>query len=384
MSANDKPIYLDYNATAPVAPECAEAAFECFEWGIGNPSSQHRAGERAKELVNGARVQVAALLGAQPAEIVYSSGGTESNHIAILGALAVQAQKNHVVTSAVEHPSTLALFKHLEAHGVRVTYLPVDRHGGIDLEQLQEAITDATALISLMWANNETGVIVPVAEIAAIAKLNDVLLHCDAVQAVGKVAVDMQQVPVDLLSLSGHKLHAPPGVGALYVRKGLKLPPLVFGHQERARRGGTENVPGIAALGMACMLAADALRADVPRIAALRDRLERGVLERFPFAVRNGGSAERVANTSNIRFGDLDAEAILLKLDRVGVCASQGAACSAGGTEPSHVLTAMGLDARAAQASIRFSLGRYTRADEIDAVLGLLSPVIASLSAHPG
>ena len=382
MNAPDKMIYLDYNATAPVAPECADAAFECFEWGVGNPSSKHRAGERAKQLVNDARVQVAALLGAQPAEIVFTSSGTESNHIAILGALALHPKKNHVVTSVVEHPSTLALFKHLETHGVRVTYLPVDRQGRIDLDQLQEAITDGTALISLMWANNETGVMFPVAEIAALARISDVLLHCDAVQAVGKVAVDMKQVSVDLLSLSGHKLHAPPGVGALYVRKGIKLPPLLFGHQERARRGGTENVPGIAALGVACLLAYDAVSSGVLKIAALRDRLECGVLKRYPFATVNGAGAERVANTSNIRFGDLDAEAILLKLDRTGVCASQGAACSAGGSEPSHVLTAMGLDARAAQASIRFSLGRYTFAEEIDTVLGLLSPVIASLSAQ--
>ena len=382
MNAPDKMIYLDYNASAPVAPECADAAFECFEWGVGNPSSKHRAGERAKQLVNHARAQVAALLGAQPAEIVFSSGGTESNHIAILGALALYPQKNHVVTSVVEHPSTLALFKHLETHGVRVTYLPVDRHGRIDLDQLQEAITDDTALISLMWANNETGVLFPVAEIAAMSRVNDVLLHCDAVQAVGKVTVDMKHVQVDLLSLSGHKLHAPPGVGALYVRKGIKLPPLLFGHQERARRGGTENVPGIAALGVACMLASDAVSSGTLKIAVLRDRLERGVLERYSFATVNGAGAERITNTSNIRFGDLDAEAILFKLDRAGVCASQGAACSAGGSEPSHVLTAMGLDARAAQASIRFSLGRYTFAAEIDTVLGLLSPVIASLSAH--
>lgn len=380
MNARDKMIYLDYNATAPVAPECADAAFECFDWRFGNPSSKHRAGERAKELVNDARLQVAALLGAQPAEVVFTSGGTESNHAAILGALALYPQKNHVVTSAVEHPSTLALFEHLEAHGVRVTVLPVDRQGRVDLDQLQEAIAEDTALISMMWANNETGVLFPVPEIAAIARMNGVLFHCDAVQAVGKIPIDLKQVPVDFLSLSGHKLHAPPGIGALFVRKGLKLPPLLFGHQERARRGGTENVPGIAALGVACLLASDGLLANVPRIAVLRDRLERGVLERFPFATLNGAGAERVANTTNICFGDLDAEAVLLKLDRAGVCASQGAACSAGGTEPSHVLTAMGLDVRAAHASIRFSLGRYTHAEEIDAVLELLSPIVASLT----
>jgi cysteine desulfurase len=281
----------------------------------------------------------------------------------------------------VEHPATLALFKHLEAHGMRVTYLPVDTFGRIAPEQVQDAITEDTALISLMWANNETGVVFPIAQIAGIAKINGVPMHCDAVQAAGKMPIDVKQVPVDLLSLSGHKLHAPPGIGALFVRKGLKLPPLLFGHQERARRGGTENVPGIAALGVAAMLASDGLRADVPRIAALRDRLEQGALARFPFAAVNGANAERVANTSNIRFGELDAEAILLKLDRAGVCASQGAACSAGGSEPSHVLTAMRLDERAARASIRFSIGRYTRVEEIDAVLELLSSAVASLTA---
>lgn len=381
MSVREKLIYLDYNATAPVAPECVDAALECFERGFGNPSSKHRAGERAKELVSDARAQVAALLSAQPAEIVFTSGGTESNHTAILGALALQPQKNHVVTSAVEHPSTLALLRHLEAHGVRVTYVPVDAQGCIAPEQVQDAISEDTALVTLLWANNETGVINPVAPIAAITKLRDVLFHCDAVQAAGKIPVDVKQLPVDLLSLSGHKLHAPPGIGALYVRKGLKLPPLLLGHQERARRGGTENVPGVASLGMAAMLASDGLRADLPRIAALRDRLEQGVLARIPFAQVNGGEAERVANTSNIRFGELDAEAILLKLDRAGVCASQGAACSAGGTEPSHVLTAMGLDERAARASIRFSLGRYTRAEEIDKALELLASIVESLTA---
>lgn len=381
MNVLGKTIYFDYNAAAPVAPECVDAVLECLERDCGNPSSKHHVGEHAKQFVNEARAQVAALLNAQAAEIVFTSGGTESNHTAILGALALNPRKTHIVTSAVEHPSTLLLLRHLESQGMRVTYLAVDAQGRIDLEQLLQVITDDTALISLMWANNETGVVFPVDEVAAISKVYGVLFHCDAVQAVGKLPIDVKNTPVDFLSLSGHKLHAPAGVGALYARKGLKLPPLLFGHQERLRRGGTENVPGIAAFGVACLLVSDDVRMGTDKIAFLRDRLERGILTHFPFAVVNGGGATRVANTTNIRFGGLDAEAILLKLDRAGICAAQGAACSAGGTEPSHVLTAMGLDARAAQSSIRFSIGRYTHVEEIDIVLKLLPPIISSLLA---
>lgn len=381
MNTEDSLIYLDYNAAAPIAPECVDAVFKCFDFGFGNPSSKHQAGERAKQLINEARVEVAALLGSQLAEIVFTSGGTESIHTAILGALALHPQKNHVVTSIVEHPSTLALLAHLESHGVRVTYLPVDRQGRLDLEQLKESVTDRTGLVSLMWANNETGVLFPVEQIAAVCKGSGVLFHCDAVQAAGKLPIDVKSVAVDLLSISGHKLHAPPGVGALFVRKGLKLPPLLFGHQERRRRGGTENVPGIAALGVASLLARDEVHYGMARIAELRDRLESSIQALFPFASVNGGSSDRVSTTTNIRFGDLDADAILVKLDRAGVCAAQGAACSAGGSEPSHVLTAMGLDARAAQASIRFSLGRYSWDKDIDRVLELLPPIVASLMA---
>ncbi|MEK6750177.1 MAG: aminotransferase class V-fold PLP-dependent enzyme [Pseudomonadota bacterium] len=381
MTEQKNTIYLDYNALAPIAPECMDAALECMRWGIGNASSKHHAGERAKYFMIEARAQVAALLGAQTAEIVFTSGGTESIHTAIYGALALAPHKRHLVTSRVEHPATLQLLKHLEAQGTRVTYLPVDTQGRIDVRQLQQAITPDTALVSLMWANNETGVVFPIAEIAAICNAHKVLLHCDAVQAAGKLPINVQQVKVDLLSVSGHKLHAPPGIGALFVRKGLKLPPLLFGQQERARRGGTANVPGIAALGVACLLAFDTVPLGVTQIAERRDRLERGIVARFPFARVNGGAAERVANTTNIRFGELDAEALLLKLDGAGICAAQGAACSAGGAEPSHVLTAMGLDAQAAQASIRFSVGRYTRNDEIDTVLEILPQIVASLVA---
>lgn len=375
-------IYLDNNATTPVAPECLDAMLACLRENHGNPSSKHRAGERAKQSVNEARTQVAGLLNAMPAEIVFTSGGTESNHLAILGALALNPDKRHVVTSTVEHPSTLSLLRHLESHGVRVTLLPVEAEGRLDPAALEAAIAPDTALVSLLWANNETGVLFPIEAAARIAREKNVLLHLDAVQAAGKIDVDLKKVPVDFLSLSGHKLHAPKGVGALFVRKGVKLPPLLFGHQERARRGGTENVPGIVGLGVAAALALEAMEADTARMRALRDRLEQGVVERIPFARVNGAAAARVANTSNIRFGDMEAEIILDRLDRAGICAALGAACTAGGSEPSHVLTAMGLDRRAARASIRFSLSRYTTDAEIERVLDVLPGIVLPLATE--
>lgn len=374
-------IYLDNNATTPVAPECLDAMLACLRENHGNPSSKHRAGERAKQSVNEARAQVANLVKATPAEIVFTSGGTESNHLAILGALALNPDKRHVVTSAVEHPSTLSLLKHLETMGVRVTYLPVDAQGQLDLAALSQVLTPDTALATLLWANNETGVLFPIEAAADIIKSGSALFHLDAVQAVGKIDIDLKQVPADFLSLSGHKLHAPKGVGALFVRKGVKLPPLLFGHQERARRGGTENVPGIVGLGVAAALALEDMNADTARMRALRDRLEQGVVERLPFARVNGAGAARVANTSNIRFGDMEAEIILDRLDRAGICAALGAACTAGGSEPSHVLTAMGLDRRAAHASVRFSLSRYTTDAEIARVLEVLPGIVDGLTA---
>ena len=378
MNENNEAIYLDYNAAAPVAPVCVDAALEYMDGGFGNPSSKHSSGERAKRSLDEARAQIARLINAQAAEIVFTSGGTEGNQAAIMGALALDPQKNHIVISAVEHPSVLLLCKHLEGQGVRVTYLEVDGDGRLGLQQLDDAIAENTALVSLMWANNETGVLFPIEEIASITAAKGVIFHSDAVQAAGKLPIDVKALPVDLLTLSGHKLYAPPGVGALYVRKGLKLPPLMFGHQERGRRGGSENMPGIVALGVAGLLAFDALQTDMPRIAALRDRFERGIREQFPFATVNGANTERAANTSNIRFGDLNAEAIVHKLDQAGVCVSLGAACSAGGSEPSHVLTAMGLPPAAAMASIRFSLGRDNAAEDIERVLYLLAEIVAS------
>jgi cysteine desulfurase len=374
-------IYLDNNATTRVAPECLDAMLACLRDEYGNPSSKHAAGERARRLVSEARVQVAELLGAQPAEIAFTSGGTESNHLAILGALSRDPRRQHVIASSVEHPSTLQLLRHLESHGVRVTLLPVDVQGRLDPAAIEAAIAPDTALISLLWANNETGVLFPAEAAARIARERGVLLHLDAVQAIGKIAVDLRQLPADFLSLSGHKLHAPKGVGALFVRKGVKLPPLLFGHQERGRRGGTENVPGIVGLGIAANLAAETLEIDGDQMSMRRDRLEQGVRERVPFASVNGGEAARVANTSNIRFGDLVGEAIAERLNRVGVSVSLGAACTAGSTEPSHVLTAMGLDARAALASVRFSLSRYTTSAEIERVLDLLPSIVRSQAA---
>jgi len=286
------------------------------------------------------------------------------------------------VVSAVEHPSTLGLLAHLQAEGVRVTQLPVDREGRLDLAALERAITPDTALVSLMWANNETGVVFPVADAARIAQSKGVLFHTDAVQAAGKLPLDLAQVPVDLLSLSGHKFHAPKGVGALFVRKGLALQPMLFGHQERRRRGGTENVPAIVGIGLACELAAGELESKAAAMAALRDRLESGVLARIPGATVNGGTAPRVANTSSVRFGELEAEAILDKLDKAGICASSGAACTAGGSAPSHVLVAMGLSDAQALATIRFSLSRYTTEAEIDHVLDVLASIHKRMTAE--
>lgn len=379
---SDELIYLDNNATTAVAPECAAALARAMEH-YGNPSSKHRAGEAAKQLTLTARAQVAGLLGATPPEIVFTSGGTESNHQAILAALALMPGKRHIVTSQVEHPSTLSLLNHLEGQGARVTYLPVDGQGRLDLAEFEQAIDAETALVSLMWANNETGVLFPIAEAARIAASKGVLFHTDAVQAVGKVAIDLKQVPVDFLSFSGHKIHAPKGVGTLFVRKSRKIPPTVlFGHQERGRRGGTENVPGIAALGVAAELAKETLLDQEIRVAALRDRLETELVARMPGTMINGARAPRVGGTTSLCLGRFEAEPVLDKLDRIGICASAGAACTAAGTEPSHVLIAMGLEPDAALGTLRLSLSRYTTAAEIDRVVATLPDIAQRFMAQ--
>ena len=372
-------VYADNNATTPLAPEVLEAMKACLGDCYGNPSSKHRIGAAAKQAVMDARSKVAALLGASPAEIVFTGSATESNHLAILGALGRDPSRRHLVTTAVEHPSTRLLLDQLAAEGVTVSEIGVDADGMPDMDALEAAITPQTALVSMMWANNETGAILPVEAAAAIASRHGVAFHTDAVQAAGHIPIDLGHMPVDLLSLSGHKLHAAKGIAVLFVRKGFKLPPLLWGHQERGRRGGTENVAAIAGLGAAAELLRSFIAAGSNQVAALRDRLEQGILRQFPFACVNSGGAPRLANTSNIRFGEVDAEIILDRLDKAGICASSGSACTAGATEPSHVLLAMGQSRVAALAAVRFSLSRYSTAAEVDRILDVLPGIVQPL-----
>lgn len=376
----DTTIYLDNNATTRPTPEVLAAMQACQDEAWGNPSSKHRVGDAARQRMNSARAEVAALLAASAAELVFTSGATEANHMAILGALALQPQRRHIVSSLVEHPSTLLLLRHLQTQGVRISWIAVDEHGQLQLDELAAAITPDTALVSLMWANNETGVVFPIAQAAELARQRGVLFHTDAVQAMGRVPCDVTGMGVDLLSLSAHKLHGPKGIGALYVRKGIKLPPLLFGHQERGRRGGTEDVAGIVGLGVAAAQA----RAALPRmqaVSALRQRFERG-LARLPQVKINGAGAVRLPNTVSVRFGQIHAERVLDRLDRLGICASSGSACTASGDMPSHVLMAMGMSSEQAVATIRFSLSRDTREDEIDAVLAALLQIVQPLQAR--
>lgn len=374
----NKLIYVDNNATTALAPEVLEAMKACLSDCYGNPSSKHQTGEAAKRVVMEARSKVARLLNVSPAEIVFTGSATESNHMAILGALARDSSKRHLITTVVEHPSTRQLLVQLATEGVKVSEIGVDRSGMPDMDALQAAITPETALISMMWANNETGAIYPVAEAAAIAASHGVPFHTDAVQAAGHIAIDLRRLPVDMLSLSGHKLHAGKGIGVLYQRKGFKLPPLLWGYQERGRRGGTENVAAIAGLGVAADLVSRSMETE-SQVALLRDRLEQGILQQFPFASVNSGEVARLANTSNIRFGEVEAEFILDRLDKTGICASSGSACSAGGTEPSHVLLAMGQTPSQALAAVRFSLSRYSTAAEIDRILTVLPGIVQRL-----
>ncbi len=375
-------IYLDNNATGVVARECMEAMLACLRPGIGNPSSAYAAGMRAKDLLREARAEVAGLLGARPKEIVFTSSGTEANHMAILGTLATRGGRRRIVTSTVEHPSTLMLLRHLEKTGIAVTYLPVDSEGRLAARAVRDAVTADTALVTLMWANNETGVLFPIPEIAEVTRALAVPLHVDAVQAAGRVPIDLTQVPIETLSLSGHKLHAPPGAGALFVRKDFKIEPLLWGHQERRMRGGTENLPAIVGFGSACALAREDLEAESLRIGRLRADLERGIVERFPAARIHGACAPRLPNTSNIGFGALDGEHIMRAFDRRGVAVALGAACAAGAMDPSHVLTAMGLDRRAALSAIRFSFGRYNSEACVGRVLALLPDILGEVAAR--
>ncbi len=387
-----KPIYLDNNATTAVAPEVLEAMLPFLRDRYGNPSSIHAFGGDVNRDVDRAREQVAALLGAEtPTEILFTSCGTESDNTAILSALEAYPERKQLITTRVEHPAVLSLARHLERKGYEVVRLGVDRDGLLDLVELRAALSTRTAVVSVMWANNETGVMFPVEELARMAHDVGALFHTDAVQTVGKLPLDMRRSAIDMLSLSGHKLHAPKGIGALYVRRGTKFRPfLIGGHQERNRRGGTENVPGIVALGAAAELAHRHVAEEQTTVRALRDRLEHGILERIPDAIVNGHRERRLPNTTNISFEFVEGEAILLLLDQAGICASSGSACTSGSLEPSHVLRAMGVPFTFAHGSIRFSLSRYTTVAEIDRVLAELPAVIARLReispfsrAHP-
>jgi len=373
-------IYLDNNATTRIAPEILEEMLPYLTEFYGNPSSMHTFGGQLHRRIEEARTKVAALLGADPEEIIFTSCGTESDNTAIMSAVESRPRKKHIITTRVEHPAVLNFCQHLGRKGYRITYLPVNRKGQLDRDALFKAVDDDTVLVSIMYANNETGVVFPVAEIADFMKERDVLFHTDAVQAVGKVPINVKEVKVDMLTLSGHKLHAPKGVGALYVRKGSRFSPYIIGgHQEHGRRAGTENVASVAALGKACEIAGRSIREERAHLARLRDKLEKGLIECCPDASVNGDTENRLPNTTNISFEYVEGEAILLRLNEYGVCASSGSACSSGSLEPSHVLRSMGIPFTAVHGSVRFSLSRYTTEAEIDRVIEVLPPVIKEL-----
>jgi cysteine desulfurase len=376
----NKTVYLDNNATTQTAEAVVEAMLPYFHELYGNPSSMHSFGGQVKRNVEGAREKVAALLGAQPDEIVFTSCGTESDNSAIMATLERYPEKRHFVTTRVEHPAVWNLSPYLRSKGYRVSELSVDRKGRLDLEELRSVLSDDTALVSVMYANNETGVIFPIEEIGQIVKARGVPFHTDAVQAVGKIPLDMGGSTVDMLSLSGHKLHAPKGIGALYLRRGTKFAPLMKGgHQERGRRGGTENVPYIVGLGKAAELALEHMEEENTRVPFLRDRMEKGILGRIPNTIVNGDVENRLPNTSSVCFEYVEGESILMMLDELGVCASSGSACTSGSLEPSHVLRAMGVPFTAAHGSVRLSLSICNTVEEIDYLTENLPPIIERL-----
>ncbi|MGB9082612.1 MAG: cysteine desulfurase NifS [Desulfuromonadaceae bacterium] len=373
-------IYLDNNATTKVDEGVFEEMRPYFCELYGNPSSMHFFGGQVQSKVNEARGRVAALLGASPDEIIFTACGTESDNAAIRSALEVFPERRHIITSRVEHPAVLTQCRNLTQRGYRVTEIGVDGAGRLDMDELRAAVDEDTAIVSLMWANNETGVIFPVEEAAAIAKSKGALFHSDAVQAIGKIPINMADSSIDMLSLSGHKLHAPKGIGVLYLRRGTPFRPfLVGGHQEKSRRAGTENAAAIIALGKACQLAGQHMEAENTVVKAMRDRLQDALMAAIPHARINGGGAERLPNTTSIAFEFVEGEAILLLLSEFGICASSGSACTSGSLEPSHVLRAMGVPFTCAHGSIRFSLSRYTTDAEIDTVIREMPPIIARL-----
>ncbi len=378
-----KTIYLDNNATTKVAPEVVEAMLPYFTELYGNASSMHTFGGQIHGRIEVARAQVADLIGAEPEEIIFTGCGSESDNTALMSAVECNPAKRHVITTRVEHSAILNFCKHLAGKGYRVTYLPVDTLGRLNMDALLESIDDQTAVVSIMYANNETGVIFPIEEIGKLLRARGILFHVDAVQAAGKIPMNLKELPVDLISLSGHKLHAPKGIGVLYVRKGTRFCPyLIGGHQERGRRAGTENVASIIGLGKACEMAKKELARGTAPLAALRDRLEAALLKSCPDAVVNGDRENRLPNTTSISFEYVEGEAILLRLNEYGICASSGSACTSGSLQPSHVLRAMGIPYTAVHGSVRFSLSSYTTQSEIDRVIEVLPPIIKELRSY--
>jgi cysteine desulfurase len=376
----DRLFYFDNNATTRVAPEVIEAMLPYLQEHWGNPSSAYAFSKHVARSLDRAREQVAALINADPKEVVFTSCGTESNNTAIHSALALNPGKRHVITTSVEHSANLKYGEFLQGQGYEVTYLPVEPDGSLDIHLLDQSIRPDTAIVSVMWANNETGVIFPIEEVAAICASRGVLSHTDAVQTPGKLAIDVKVTGVDFLSLSAHKLHAPKGIGMLYLKRRTRFQPYVIGgHQERGRRGGTENVPYIVGFGRAAEMALAHLKEENTRVRTLRDRLETTILSSIPKTARNGAREPRLPNTVNISFQYVESEAVLLMLDQLNICASSGSACTTGSVEPSHVLTAMGVDPVRARGSVRFSLGRYTTDADVDYLLQHLPGIIERL-----
>jgi cysteine desulfurase len=378
-----KQIYLDHNATTPVDKRVVEAMLPYFTKEYGNPSSLHRFGQNARMALDNARGQVASIIGAEEKEIVFTSGGSESDNFAIKGAAyALKDKGRHILTSAVEHPAVLRVCEYLGECGFEITHVPVDKHGVIDLEKLEKSVRKDTILITVMYANNEVGTLEPVGKIAKLAREKGVLFHTDAVQAVGKVEIDVKKIGVDMLSLSGHKLHGPKGAGALYVRSGIEIVPLIHGGgHERGRRSGTENMPGLVGLGKACEIAAEDLKGESQRIAGLRDRLWQGLSSRIDDTLLVGHREKRLPNTLAVSFKYVEGESVLLNLDLEGIAVSSGSACSSGDIEPSHVLKAMKVPAEFMRGGIRFSLGRGNTEKEIDRVIAVAPGILDKLRA---
>ena len=375
------PIYLDNNATTRVDPEIVESMLPFFSEQFGNPSSMHSFGNQVGKAIKQARVQIQTLLGAEhDSEIIFTSCGTESDSTAILSALRAQPERKEIITTVVEHPAVLTLCEHLEKDGYKVHYLKVDKKGRLDLAAYRELLSDKVAVVSVMWANNETGTIFPIERMAEMAHAAGILFHTDAVQAVGKVPIDLKESKIDMLSLSGHKLHAPKGIGVLYLRRGVRFRPLLRGgHQERGRRAGTENAASIVAMGKAAEMAMQHMEYENTFVAAMRDRLEKGILKSVPHCFVTGDPENRLPNTCNIAFEFIEGEAILMLLNKQGIAASSGSACTSGSLEPSHVMRAMDIPYTAAHGSTRFSLSRYNIMEEIDRVIAAVPSIVAQL-----